>query len=117
MKLEKIITDIDALIDYWVADDGVHDDFFNGVSMLKTLDEARDALELLRAKDINVPSKWVSVKDRLPTPDKYVLTLDNEGNYYVDRVLRDGRWQETESEWNPVKWWMPLPEPPREDEA
>ena len=47
-KLEKIIADLDALIDYWVADDGVHDDIFNGVSMLKTLDEARDALELLK---------------------------------------------------------------------
>lgn len=49
-KLDKIIADIDALLDYWVADDGVHDDIFNGVSMLKTLDEARDTLELLKAK-------------------------------------------------------------------
>lgn len=53
-KLEKIIADLDALIDYWVADDGVHDDIFNGVSMLKTLDEARDALELLKEQEPRV---------------------------------------------------------------
>ena len=53
-KLDKIIADLDALIDYWVADDGVHDDIFNGVSMLKTLDEARDALELLKEQEPRV---------------------------------------------------------------
>jgi hypothetical protein len=80
-------------------------------------DLCADALELLKAKDINVPTKWISVKDRLPTHGEYVLTLDSQGNYYIDQVLRDGRWQETECEWNPVKWWMPLPERPKEGDG
>lgn len=77
--------------------------------------EALDMAIKALAKDINVSTKWISVKDRPPTPKVDVLTLDSQGNYYIDRVLRDGRWQETESEWNPVKWWTPLPEPPKEE--
>lgn len=111
-KLEKVIKGLESI--HAVALDK-EQLYVNHMSMKDFNELLADALELLKAKDINVPTKWVSVKDRLPTPDKDVLTLDSQGNYYIDYVLRDGSWQDTKSEWNPVKWWTPLPEPPKEE--
>ena len=70
-----------------------------------------DALELLKARE------WISVKDRLPEHGKNVLTLDSMGNYFIGSFTPDTGWNEQECEWNPVKWWMPLPEPPKEGES
>ena len=96
---------------------------------------AEDALALLREqspdKDINVPGKWISVKDRLPDNDNEVITaykIDDEkamkkrkGKLFV----KTGNW--TGSRWisvwdeyksyateEEVLYWMPLPEPPKE---
>lgn len=56
--------------------------------------------------------KWISVKDELPEPFVYVLTIDSMGLYFVDYVNTNGEWLE-DSEENPVTHWTKLPEPPR----
>ena len=69
-----------------------------------------DALKLLRER------QWVSVKDRLPDPNNVVLTIDKLGFFYMDRVNKNGKWDEQDSSFNPVTHWMPLPEPPKGEE-
>lgn len=66
-------------------------------------------------KDINVPSKWISVKDRLPKDGECVIVYDTREDYI-------GMWEFSGVAWynddyNPlsideVTHWMPLPEPP-----
>ena len=58
--------------------------------------------------------EWISVKDRLPEPFVYVLTIDSMGLYFVDYVNAQGEWLEGDSEENPVTHWTKLPEPPKE---
>lgn len=71
----------------------------------------RDALELLKER------QWVSVKDRLPDPNNFVLTIDKLGFFYMDRVNKNGKWDEQDGGFNPVTHWMPLPEPPKEGDG
>lgn len=80
--------------------------------------QAADMLEKLAAeKDAKEP-EWISVKDRLPgTPDTYfccVNSLAFPGSQYVKplKLCGNGKW------WNDadVTHWMPLPEPPKEEE-
>lgn len=65
--------------------------------------------------------EWISIKDRLPKSDEYVLT------YYIDKI-----WDETGVRTDTIRedvnafmsayqmkqevtHWMPLPEPPKEE--
>lgn len=72
------------------------------------------------AKDIKVPDKWVSVKDRLPEKQGEYIAFDGKsvfGAYYEGGTL-DTKWTDT-TEWYRdyvVTHWMPLPKPPKEDE-
>lgn len=63
-------------------------------------------------------SEWISVKDRLPNDDTFVLAaqagvyceqaLYQDGDFYVHW----GRYEETPAPW--ITHWMPLPDPPAE---
>lgn len=90
------------------------------------------------ATDNNVGSKWIPVSERLPENDGDHLVLKRLGKYHWCDVLsfaKDGRkvdkydfetewenvWFSYDSEWgyitcDSVTHWMPLPEPPREDD-
>ena len=89
---------------------------------------AYDALEYIRqledgidrcyklAKDINVP-RWISVFDVIPEKFKDVLACDGNGmgivQFFGDNKpyeMREDGWTEVE-----VHYWMPIPEPPKED--
>jgi hypothetical protein len=58
---------------------------------------------------------WISVKDRLPAPEEWVLAcaLSQEACMYIAEVI-DGKWHDVdggEIDW--VYHWMPLPEAPK----
>ena len=87
------------------------------------------------AKDINVPSKWIPVTERLPEKNGDYLAFESSNIFRSTRVLsfaKDGRkidkydfrdewknvWYRYDSEWghitiDRVTHWMPLPEPPK----
>lgn len=77
------------------------------------------------AKDTNVPSKWISVEDRLPEEarvPKDVLVYHKLGNCgsYVDRAWYDRdkrKWRSALGMNMNVTHWMPMPEPPRVQEV
>ena len=75
------------------------------------------AIEALRAKCISEKG-WISVKDRLPQNRQWVLC---QCRAWIREVLRlqDGRWyHDSEHTYfiSFVTHWMPLPEPPKEDD-
>lgn len=115
---------------------------YNNPNMLDSLSNMID--ELLKAKDINVPTKWVSVKDRMPTEhisifwplygrkewnnamwreqsDKVLMTVAFEDGTRLVTTgeTHDGEWNTSISKTlNPiVTHWTPLPEPPKEGDG
>jgi len=67
------------------------------------------------AKDTDVPSKWISVDDRLPK--NFSLVLAYEPDYGVSEAeFEHGkfRWASNENLAFATHW-MPLPQPPREE--
>lgn len=71
------------------------------------------------AKDNNVPSTWISVKERLPEPFVSVLVqMPGEQPFPTVRegfISKDVIWQSAMFRREPgeVTHWMPLPEPPK----
>ena len=66
-------------------------------------------------------SEWISVKDRLPEPGRYVACIAKRNPFsrfmpMVARIEKNG-WANliTEQYISEVTHWMPLPEPPKED--
>lgn len=86
--------------------------------------QAADMLEKLAAEKGTQKPEWISVKDRLPERDRKVLVIDGHNGI---RILAFWRKNGNEWEWitetygisrkNDVKMWMPLPEPPKEEES
>ena len=65
---------------------------------------------------LNAMRKWISVKDRLPCEQEYVLIFD--GTYQIDRLIDDNDYPGLSWEYNfdnhNITHWMPLPEEPTE---
>lgn len=66
-------------------------------------------------------SKWISVKDKMPQPGRYVACIAKRNPFsrfmpMVARIEKNG-WANpiTEQYISEVTHWMPLPEPPKED--
>ena len=66
-------------------------------------------------------SKWISVKDKMPEPSRYVACIAKRNPFsrfmpMVARIEKNG-WANpiTEQYISEVTHWMPLPEPPEED--
>ena len=88
----------------------------------------RDHCELLaQLMEKSMDGGWISVEDRLPDHDVYVLWLKESGIVYVADIGHDDDWpnfKETherplslagETEFDPLVAWMPIPEyTPRE---
>ena len=64
----------------------------------------------------NVPSapRWHRVEDQLPEPGQDVLVY----TYFYGRSIYAVAWLDNEEKWSfgTVTHWMPLPEPPKEEE-
>lgn len=86
--------------------------------------QAADMLEKLAAEKGTQKPEWISVKDRLPERDRKVLVIDGHNGIHILAF-----WRKNGNEWewitetygvsrkNDVKMWMPLPEPPKEEES
>ena len=63
-------------------------------------------------------SEWISVKDRLPEKDgSYIVHSGASGKVYTAHFWeRNRRWSGRGINSN-VTYWMPLPEPPKYDDA
>ena len=111
-KLNEIVTDIDK----------------DDTCFLDIKDTVEEVIALLKAKDINVPTKWVSVKDRLPENNRFVLVCNDDGHMMVAQYIEEtAQWQYKyinydvdvwdDEEQGPVCWWVELPEPPKEGDG
>lgn len=80
-----------------------------------------DALAYIQQLEAQVP-KWISVVERLPEDERSVLTVNGHGEI---RIM--GLWSKRGDEWtwlhngrmmhyNDITHWMPLPEPPKEED-
>ncbi len=100
----------------------LQDKITSGMQKARFLDLVRAAPTV--GKDTTVPSKWISVKERLPDDASDVLAYYDDGtesriilvNYYkrcwydciFNRPIDD-------METGFIGYWMPLPEPPKEE--
>ena len=86
------------------------------VSMMSMETEAECIAFLDRclAADTNVSSKWISVKDKLPTIGQRVIVCRKDGR--VEQGVRNPNdwWKVFGANTRDVTHWMPMPEPPKE---
>ena len=85
---------------------------------LKEIRRSAARIEVMAKQLESAQPKWISVEERLPEPDKNVLTLENR------KRVRIGYYSEDCEEWvindmvaydEDITHWMPLPEPPKEE--
>lgn len=83
--------------------------------------ESKDAAMMLLqgiSQALNTrPNGWIRVEDELPKYGSYVIVYDELSHMVRSAVYRDGAfYEEGECEYFEyrVRWWMPLPEPPKE---
>ena len=95
---------------------------FTNESIIAKAGEAADAIEVLSKKETTTP-RWISVEERLPNQNdgRLYICLIVGGEYdqlswYELCDFAEGRFwtQESASECH-VTHWMPLPEPPKEE--
>lgn len=77
-----------------------------------------DALDYIQQLEAQVP-QWISVEDRLPRAYETVIVFatGTDGCWYSNTAYHDGaRWRGYGSRLDTVRYWMRMPEPPKEDE-
>lgn len=64
------------------------------------------------------PQNWISVKDRFPEDYEDVLTCSDHGNIHIFNYSHTQKYpfniNPRLSNYYPVAYWMPLPEPPKD---
>lgn len=78
---------------------------------------AEDALALLKGHK----ARWIPVTERLPEPKRehYLCYLDDDSIavcYWSNVSIRGNKWEWHNPNWKEVTHWMPLPEPPKEED-
>lgn len=83
----------------------------------------QDVLSLLKEQE----ARWIPVTERLPEEWHIVITYQPSPSWMEDRIglrrtavyIGNGKWREAEKHNMmelPVTHWMPLPEPPKEED-
>ena len=100
----------------------------NGPCQENLMTEAANAIEELATKLATLQDrcKWISVTERLPKDGEFVLVCNDDGHmliakhetetyewYYKYTNYDFDIWDNEEQ--GPVCYWMPLPEPPKEE--
>lgn len=70
--------------------------------------ESANAIEELRKP------KWIPVTERLPEKHQWCLVV-GENLYDMDFINSRGVWTIHDKPYAPIAYWMPLPEPPKEE--
>lgn len=97
--------------------------YTNGARLMTELRVEQLVEHILREKE----QQWVSVKDRMPKDGIFVLVCNDDGHMMLAKWESEAvRWEYKymnydwdvwdEEEQGPICYWMPLPEPPKEDE-
>ena len=81
------------------------------VPISKTYEEY---VEALADRLITIKNEWISVEDRLPDYNGSYLVIGKTGTPHTAHFYRDGCFNPHFSN-RYVKYWMPLPEPPKEE--
>lgn len=79
----------------------------------------RDTLAYIQRLEAQVP-KWISVEDRLPDKNGKYLVYARHRLEGLEPIIRCDLW--LKGQWNKcdpfkVVYWMPLPEPPKEEDG
>ncbi len=61
-------------------------------------------------------NRWIRVEDELPDKNVPVLVWEKQGFAYIDRLEAECAWQIASTHHAIITHWMPLPEPPKEDD-
>lgn len=88
---------------------------------------ANDAIKLLKEQEAPTGGQWISVKDRMPEDGVFVLIVNDDSKMMIAKYESEVvRWEYkyTNYDWDvwddkeqgPVCYWMPLPEPPEQEE-
>lgn len=79
-------------------------------------DIVEEAMEEL-ATGVSDKEKWIPISERMPDEDEDVHVYRGKGHGIITAYRSEGRWYSHQHDiLRDVTHWMPLPEPPKEDQ-
>lgn len=74
----------------------------------------KEGTEFFTAPSKQIPDGWISVEERLPENNEFVLAMEHDENVYKLRRKRglDDFYDTSDYAYLAVTYWMPLPAPP-----
>ncbi|EAQ8608384.1 DUF551 domain-containing protein [Salmonella enterica] len=130
--LPELIEGMDVSIDVSTCDADIGNRYFGTVTEVSELDIAKNGYILLVQDaepnfDVNgnspvIPGGWISCSKRMPDDGQHVIILC-DGAFVLYAQCRDGEFFDVvrngdeffETQSRNVTYWMPLPEPPKEE--
>ena len=94
----------------------------NARALIKHLGFALKCEQVARDALLEDMPKWISVKDELPPRERNILAVNGHGRIKILAFWKkeEKRWTWIEdsrfTHWNDITHWMPLPEPPDDEQ-